>query len=193
MAVTASASHRAAPGGAGGPEVSSGIGTGSARRAGGDAHRRGGGAGREAVPGSGVRRVSRKSEPHAVAGAARRRRNTEARCFASRSTNKGDVLETPAWCDYNRVTRKAGERHDLDSDHPAARRPGGSREAYQAVYALYPSEYGIEVEAVRRPDGGADSIVAAHSLIPTALRHSMSAYGVALFPPVCLCRAPSTR
>ena len=51
------------------------------------------------------------------------------------------------------------------------------QKAYQDVYALYPPEYGIEVEAVRRPDGTADSIVAAHSLIPQALRHSMSAFG----------------
>lgn len=51
---------------------------------------------------------------------------------------------------------------------------------YQAVYALYPEEYSGEVAAVRRPDGGADSIVAAHSLIPQALRHALSAYGVLL-------------
>lgn len=54
---------------------------------------------------------------------------------------------------------------------------GELHDAYRAVYALYPPEYGIEVAAVRRADGTADSIVAAHSLIPQALRHSMSAFG----------------
>jgi hypothetical protein len=67
--------------------------------------------------------------------------------------------------------------------------PGELRDAYQAVYALYPPEYGIEVEAVRRPDGGTDSIVAVHSLIPAALRHSMSAYGALLSPSLPLARA----
>ena len=59
---------------------------------------------------------------------------------------------------------------------------------YAELYALYPAEYGIEVEAVRRPDGGADSIVAAHSLIPEAMRHAMSAYGVLLSPDLPLSR-----
>ncbi len=51
---------------------------------------------------------------------------------------------------------------------------------YDAVYALYPPEYMIEVPAVQRADGTTDSVVAAHSLIPEALRHAMSAYGVLL-------------
>ena len=54
---------------------------------------------------------------------------------------------------------------------------GELRAAYQAVYAMYPPEYGIEVDAIRRADGTADSVVAAHSLIPQALKHSMSAFG----------------
>jgi hypothetical protein len=66
---------------------------------------------------------------------------------------------------------------------------GELHDAYQAVYALYPPEYGIEIETVRRPDGSADSIVAAHSLIPAALRHSMSAYGALLSPGLPLSRA----
>jgi hypothetical protein len=66
---------------------------------------------------------------------------------------------------------------------------GELRDAYQAVYALYPPEYGSEVAAIHRPDGAADSIVAAHSLIPQALRHSMSAYGVLLSPNLPLSRA----
>ena len=59
---------------------------------------------------------------------------------------------------------------------------------YEAVYALYPAEYSIEVSAVRRADGSADSIVAAHSLIPQALRHALSAYGVLLSPDLPLRR-----
>ena len=54
------------------------------------------------------------------------------------------------------------------------------RSCYADVYSLYPAEYRNEVSALTRPDGTSDSIVAAHSLIPEALRHSMSAYGVLL-------------
>jgi hypothetical protein len=54
------------------------------------------------------------------------------------------------------------------------------KSCYEAVYSLYPREYSGEVAAVQRPDGSADSIVAAHSLIPQALRHALSAYGVLL-------------
>src|SRR5205823_6504032 len=57
-----------------------------------------------------------------------------------------------------------------------------------ATYALYPPEYRIEVSAVQRPDGSADSIVAAHSLIPQALRHALSTYGVLLAPDLPLTR-----
>jgi hypothetical protein len=62
------------------------------------------------------------------------------------------------------------------------------RECYEAVYALYPPEYGVRVPAVQRPDGGEDSIVASHSLIPEALRHAMSAFGVLLSPTLPLAR-----
>jgi hypothetical protein len=54
------------------------------------------------------------------------------------------------------------------------------RSCYEAVYALYPEEYQTEVSTLRRSDGSTDSIVAAHSLIPQALRHALSAYGVLL-------------
>jgi len=54
------------------------------------------------------------------------------------------------------------------------------QQCYDAVYALYPREYGIEVAAVQRTDGSADSIVATHSLIPEALRHALSTLGVLL-------------
>jgi hypothetical protein len=62
------------------------------------------------------------------------------------------------------------------------------RACYEAVYRLYPLEYQGEVPAVQSPDGGADSIVAAHSLIPEALRHLMSGYGVLLQPELPLTR-----
>ena len=65
---------------------------------------------------------------------------------------------------------------------------GDLQQAYQDVYALYPAEYGVDVDAVRRPGGVSDSIVAAHSLIPQALRHSMSAYGAMLSPDLPLTR-----
>jgi hypothetical protein len=62
------------------------------------------------------------------------------------------------------------------------------RQCYEAVYALYPPEYTTEVPAVQRPDRPSDSIVASHSLIPEALRHAMSAYGVLLSPDLPLTR-----
>jgi hypothetical protein len=62
------------------------------------------------------------------------------------------------------------------------------QQCYDAVYPLYPPEYGVEVPAVQRSDGSADSIVAAHSLIPEALRHAMSCLGVLLAPDLPLTR-----
>ena len=62
---------------------------------------------------------------------------------------------------------------------PPAAADAELKHCYEAVYALYPEEYCAEVAAVRRPDGSADSIVEAHSLLPQALRHALSAYGVA--------------
>jgi hypothetical protein len=62
------------------------------------------------------------------------------------------------------------------------------RACYEAVYRLYPPEYEAEVPAVRRADGSADSIVASHSLIPAALRHAMSTFGVLLSPDLPLTR-----
>ena len=72
---------------------------------------------------------------------------------------------------------------------PFPQSQGELQKAYQDVYALYPPEYGIEVDTIKRPDGTADSIVAAHSLIPQALRHSMSAYGALLAPELPLSRS----
>ncbi len=71
---------------------------------------------------------------------------------------------------------------------PPQQAQGDLQQAYQEVYALYPPEYAIEVDAVRRGDGSSDSIVAAHSLIPKALRHSMAAFGALLSPELPLTR-----
>jgi hypothetical protein len=65
---------------------------------------------------------------------------------------------------------------------------GELKRCYEAVYALYPPEYMSEVPAVQQPDSSADSITAAHSLIPAALRHSLSTYGVLLDPGLPLTR-----
>lgn len=62
------------------------------------------------------------------------------------------------------------------------------RACYEAARALYPPEYAGEVPAVTRADGGADSISASHSLIPEALRHGMSTFGVLLSPDLPLTR-----
>jgi hypothetical protein len=62
------------------------------------------------------------------------------------------------------------------------------RQCYEVVYSLYPAEYSAEVAAVQRLDGSADSIVASHSLIPQALRHALSTYGVLLDPKLPLSR-----
>ncbi len=62
------------------------------------------------------------------------------------------------------------------------------RRCYEAVYHLFPPEYRQEVAALRRADGESDSITAAHSLIPEAMRHAMSAFGVLLNPELPLSR-----
>jgi hypothetical protein len=54
------------------------------------------------------------------------------------------------------------------------------RRIYDEVNALYPPEYQREVPAVTAENGLSDSVVASHSLIPKALYHSFSAYGVLL-------------
>ena len=71
---------------------------------------------------------------------------------------------------------------------PPAEADSKLRGCYSDVYSLYPAEYRGEVSALTRHDGTSDSIVAAHSLIPEALRHSMSAYGVLLSPQLPLSR-----
>jgi hypothetical protein len=59
---------------------------------------------------------------------------------------------------------------------------------YEAIYALYPPEYREDVPALVRPEGGTESIVAAHSLIPEAMRHALSTFGVLLSPELPLTR-----
>jgi alkylhydroperoxidase family enzyme len=54
------------------------------------------------------------------------------------------------------------------------------RACYEATYALYPADYRANIPTLQNPDGSSDSIVAAHSLIPQALHHAMSAFGVLL-------------
>jgi hypothetical protein len=62
------------------------------------------------------------------------------------------------------------------------------RPCYEAIAAFFPPEYRVEVESLRRPDGNSDSVVAAHSLIPEAMRHAMSTFGVLLDPALPLSR-----
>ncbi len=62
------------------------------------------------------------------------------------------------------------------------------RECYEKLYALYPPEYGTEVPTLVRPDGTSDSITAAHSLIPEAMHHALSTFGVLLSPQLPLTR-----
>jgi hypothetical protein len=49
------------------------------------------------------------------------------------------------------------------------------RAAFEAVMALYPAEYGRPSEV---PELAGESIVASHTLIPDALRHAFSTFGV---------------
>lgn len=62
------------------------------------------------------------------------------------------------------------------------------RQCYEAVYALYPPEYGQSPPPLVRADGSSDSIVASNSLIPQAMRHAMSTFGVLLSPDLPLTR-----
>jgi hypothetical protein len=71
---------------------------------------------------------------------------------------------------------------------PPAEASSELKECYEAVYSLYPAEYMTEIPSLKRSDGSADSITASHSLIPQALRHAMSAYGVLLDPALPLTR-----
>lgn len=61
-------------------------------------------------------------------------------------------------------------------------------ECYEAISKLYPAEYGDPVPAVQYADGTSDSVSAAHSLIPDAMRHIMSVFGVLMQPDLPLTR-----
>ena len=57
--------------------------------------------------------------------------------------------------------------------------PEGSeelREAMEGQKALYPQEYAVPIHP---SEGGGSQIVASHSLIPQALHHAFSTFGVA--------------
>jgi hypothetical protein len=59
---------------------------------------------------------------------------------------------------------------------------------YEGIYALYPTEYAVDVPSLVKADGTSDSITAAHSLIPDAMQHAMSAFAVLLSPDLPLTR-----
>jgi hypothetical protein len=71
---------------------------------------------------------------------------------------------------------------------PPAEADPNLQQCYDAVRVLYPPEYGVEAPALKGPNGAADSIVASHSLLPSALRHAFSTYGVLLAPDLPLSR-----
>jgi hypothetical protein len=71
---------------------------------------------------------------------------------------------------------------------PFGQAEGDLKRCYERIYALYPGEYAVDVPALVRPDGTSDSITAAHSLIPEAMRHAMSEFGVLLSPELPLTR-----
>jgi hypothetical protein len=62
------------------------------------------------------------------------------------------------------------------------------RRCYEQIFALYPPEYASDAPSLLNADGSTDSISAAHSLIPDAMRHVMSAFGVLLSPDLPLSR-----
>lgn len=61
------------------------------------------------------------------------------------------------------------------------------RRAMESQRELYPIEYATPVHPT--PDGESSGIVASHSLIPDALYHAFSTYGVLMSPDLPLSRA----
>jgi hypothetical protein len=59
------------------------------------------------------------------------------------------------------------------------------RKAMEDQKLLYPSEYATPVHPV---EGGGSDIVASHSLIPDALHHAFSTFGVLMSPDLPLTR-----
>ena len=60
------------------------------------------------------------------------------------------------------------------------------RDAMEAQRGLYPAEYAEPVHPT--PDGNTSGIVASHSLIPDALYHAFSTFGVLMSPDLPLSR-----
>ena len=60
------------------------------------------------------------------------------------------------------------------------------RRAMESQRELYPAEYAVPIHPT--PDGGASQIVASHSLIPDALYHAFSTFGVLMSPDLPLTR-----
>ncbi len=60
------------------------------------------------------------------------------------------------------------------------------RQAMEAQMQIYPIEYGMPVHPT--PDGEGSGIVASHSLIPEALNHAFSTFGVLMSPELPLSR-----
>ncbi len=60
------------------------------------------------------------------------------------------------------------------------------RRATEAQRELYPIEYATPIHPT--PDGQSSSIVASHSLIPEALHHAFSTFGVLMSPELPLSR-----
>jgi len=69
---------------------------------------------------------------------------------------------------------------------PASEADEELRRALEATRAIYPIEYATPVHAVE--DGEATGIVASHSLIPGALYHAFSTFGVLMSPELPLSR-----
>src|SRR5438094_9723194 len=72
---------------------------------------------------------------------------------------------------------------------PFEQSEGELRQRYERTYALYPAEYRDSVQSLVDPTtGAADSVTAAHSLIPAAMEHALSTFGVLLSPDLPLTR-----
>ncbi len=70
---------------------------------------------------------------------------------------------------------------------PASEADEKLRRALEAVRAIYPEEYADPVHVV--DDGEPAGIVGSHSLIPEALYHAFSTFGVLMSPELPLTRA----
>jgi hypothetical protein len=69
---------------------------------------------------------------------------------------------------------------------PASEADEELRRALEAARAVYPIEYATPVHAVE--DGEAAGIVSSHSLLPQALYHAFSTFGVLMSPALALTR-----